>query len=89
MKGRPPEAAARREVLEEAGVVAEVVHPLGSVEYSAPPFSIDLKLSLMRYVGESSQSHERRQRCWASLTEALRRHHPGAKIGPLLRASQL
>ena len=86
-EGETPEVSARREVLEEAGVVAEVVRLLGSVSYTDRPFTIELKLCLMRYVGENSQPYERRLRRWVTLEESVRRHHLGSKIAPITRAA--
>ena len=87
-QGETPEVAARREVHEEAGVVAEPVRLLGSVSYADPPFTIELQLYLMRYVGESGHPYERRLRRWVSLEESVRRHHLGAKIVPVVRAAR-
>ncbi len=75
-KGRiaPEESAqeaAQREVLEEAGVEADVLEPIGTSAYGAGDETVSVRFFLMRSVVEGA-SPEGRQKRWCSYAEALR-----------------
>jgi 8-oxo-dGTP pyrophosphatase MutT (NUDIX family) len=69
--GESPEAAAVREVQEEAGVCAEVVARAGEIEYAVDGRTVRVIFFLMQYQGESGR-HEDRARAWRPYEEALR-----------------
>jgi 8-oxo-dGTP pyrophosphatase MutT (NUDIX family) len=69
--GETPEAAAVREVQEEAGVRAAVVARAGENEYSVDGQPVRTIFFLMRYQGEASR-HEDRAREWYRYEDALR-----------------
>jgi 8-oxo-dGTP pyrophosphatase MutT (NUDIX family) len=58
-KGETPEAAAVREVLEEAGVRAEVVARVGESEYDVRGRTVRVIFFLMQYQGEIVRTEER------------------------------
>ena len=64
------EAAACREVLEEAGVVATIIEPLGMIDYGNARGAVRSQFYLMEFVSEGTSS-EGRRRAWLSLDEAL------------------
>jgi 8-oxo-dGTP pyrophosphatase MutT (NUDIX family) len=69
--GETVETAAIREVLEEAGVVAGILSPVGSAEYETSDGQrVHARFFLMRYVGDSVAA-ETRHRRWCSYEEAL------------------
>ena len=80
--GEPPEAAAIREVREEAGIDAEVIEQIGTVryryvsKYDAEPALIrkQVHVFLMRYVAGSTDDHddEVQEARWVDIDEALR-----------------
>lgn len=79
--GEPPERAAVREVREEAGVDAEIVAPLGTIEYwyratyDPEPARVHkfVHVFLLRYLGGSTDDHdgEVTEARWAPIDEAL------------------
>jgi 8-oxo-dGTP pyrophosphatase MutT (NUDIX family) len=85
--GETPQDCARREVLEEAGVRTEVAGFLCSVSYRDRARTVRLRLYLMRYLGESGESRERRARRWVPIEESARRHHLGSVMEPAVRAA--
>ena len=68
--GETPEAAAVREVQEEAGVRAAVVARAGESEYELDGKSVRVMFFLMRYQGEAVP-HEDRARVWRRYADAL------------------
>ena len=68
--GETTEEAARREVLEEAGVVADIITKLGTVEYRTARGRIRTQFYLMEFASESDSS-EGRRREWLALEDAL------------------
>jgi 8-oxo-dGTP pyrophosphatase MutT (NUDIX family) len=83
--GESAARAARREVIEEAGVVGEVVRSLGTIRYPDVGFDVELELFLMDYVGESSLPHENRRERWVTSGLASRLHPRGELVAPLLK----
>lgn len=79
---------ARKEVLEEAGIVGEVMDYLGSITYIDMMFVIDLRLFLVKFLRESNESREKRLRRWVDSNEAVRIHHLGEKIKPILKRAK-
>jgi 8-oxo-dGTP pyrophosphatase MutT (NUDIX family) len=69
--GETPEAAAVREVEEEAGVCAEVVARAGESEYAVDGQTVRVIFFLMRYQGEAGR-REDRARAWHRYEDALR-----------------
>lgn len=69
--GETPEAAAVREVQEEAGVRAEVVARAGKSEYAVGGENVRVVFFLMRYRGEGRRQEDRA--CtWRPYDDALR-----------------
>jgi 8-oxo-dGTP pyrophosphatase MutT (NUDIX family) len=68
--GETPEAAAAREVEEEAGVRAEVIAPAGESEYAVEGETVRVIFFLMRYLGEASRQEDRAL-AWRRYEEAL------------------
>lgn len=68
--GETPEAAAVREVEEEAGVRATVVAPAGEGEYAVDGQPVRTIFFLMQYQGEASRQEDR-ARAWRRYEEAL------------------
>jgi 8-oxo-dGTP pyrophosphatase MutT (NUDIX family) len=81
-EGEPPEAAAIREVREEAGIDADVVAPLGKIEYrfrstyDPEPVRVHkiVHVFLLRYLGGSTDDHddEVTEARWLPIDDALR-----------------
>jgi 8-oxo-dGTP pyrophosphatase MutT (NUDIX family) len=81
--GEPPEQTAVREVREEAGVDAEIVAPLDTIEYwyvgdeggRRVRFHKYVHFYLMRYVGGDVANHDQEvlEAAWVPLTEATTR----------------
>jgi len=69
--GETPEAAAVREVEEEAGVCAEVVARAGESEYAVDGQNVRVIFFLMRYQGEAGRGEDR-ARTWHRYEDALR-----------------
>ena len=69
--GETPEAAAVREVQEEAGVRAAVVAPAGESKYAVDGRPVRTIFFLMRYQGEASRQEDR-ARTWRPYDDALR-----------------
>lgn len=69
--GETPEAAAVREVQEEAGVRAAVVARVGESEYAVDGQPVRIIFFLMRYQGEAGR-REDRARAWHRYEDALR-----------------
>ena len=70
-RGETPEAAAVREVEEEAGVLGAVVAQVGDSTYTVAGKPVRVVFFLMRYEGETS-AHENRALAWRTYEEALR-----------------
>jgi 8-oxo-dGTP pyrophosphatase MutT (NUDIX family) len=69
--GETPEAAAVREVQEEAGVRAEVIARAGESEYAVDGENVRVVFFMMRYQGEASRQEDRA--CtWRPYEDALR-----------------
>lgn len=68
-RGESPAAAAVRELVEEAGVVAEIVAPLDLVEYRVGREEVRVLFFLMRAVGATLR-HEGRGQEWLCYREA-------------------
>ena len=85
--GETPEVAARREVLEEAGVEATILKPIGLSEFDTNDGRrIRAQFFLLRYVRDGGPGEDRRRRwcaydeaqtllSWESSRELLRRAH--------------
>lgn len=69
--GESPEDAARREVLEESGVDAEIVHLLGDDSFEVNGKTIHVRFFLMRLLNQGAASESRETR-WCSPDEAER-----------------
>jgi 8-oxo-dGTP pyrophosphatase MutT (NUDIX family) len=68
--GETPEAAAEREVEEEAGVRAEIVAPAGESEFVVDGKPVRVIFFLMRYQGEAGRAEDR-ELAWRRYEEAL------------------
>lgn len=81
-EGESPEQTAVREVREEAGVVAEIVGPLGDIEYQyvstydAEPARVHKRVHmfLLRYLGGTTEDHDDEviEARWVEIDEAER-----------------
>ena len=81
--GEPPEATAIREVREEAGVDAEIVAPLGTIEYwyrstyDPEPVRVHkyVQMFLLRYLSGSTDDHDDEvlEARWLALDDAIRK----------------
>jgi 8-oxo-dGTP pyrophosphatase MutT (NUDIX family) len=69
--GETPEAAAVREVQEEAGVRAEVIARAGESEYAVDGENVRVVFFMMRYQGEASRQEDR-VCTWRPYEDALR-----------------
>ena len=69
--GETPEQAARREVLEEAGVDADVVSRLGDAAFDVDGEQVQVRYFLMRF-RQQGTARERREIRWCSLADAER-----------------
>jgi 8-oxo-dGTP pyrophosphatase MutT (NUDIX family) len=69
-KGETPEAAAVREVDEEAGVRATIVARAGESEYEARGKTVRVVFFLMQYRGDTTRSEERAV-AWRGYRDAL------------------
>ena len=87
-EGDSDQYTARKEVLEEVGIVGEVLEHLGSVTYPDMMFMIVLRLFLMKFVEESNKPYEKRLRKWVDFDEAVHFHHLGGKIKPIVRRAK-
>ena len=67
--GETPEAAAAREVEEEAGVIATVDAPIGTLEFRNARGMVRAQFYLMKFVSESAP-RENRRRAWFTVEEA-------------------
>lgn len=70
-RGETPEQAAAREVEEEAGVVASVEEPIGTLEFRNARGMVRAQFYLMRFVTEGRAGEDRR-RAWFTVNEAKR-----------------
>ncbi|HUF46843.1 MAG TPA: NUDIX domain-containing protein [Vicinamibacterales bacterium] len=68
--GETAEATAVREVLEEAGVVASVIAPVGRIEFDTARGHVSADYFLMRYEQEGLAEEDRR-RAWMAETDAV------------------
>ena len=73
-RGESAEAAAVREVQEEAGVRATIVAPAGESEYVVNGRPVRTIFYLMRYDGEADREEDR-GREWHRYEEAMKRLH--------------
>ena len=69
--GETPEQAAEREVLEEAGVRASVIAPVGATEFRSARGAVRAQFYLMEFVSEGSPGEDRR-RGWFTADDARR-----------------
>ena len=69
--GETPEQAAVREVVEEAGVHATVVSPVGATEFRSARGSVRAQFYLMEFSSEGAPGEDRR-RAWMTADEARR-----------------
>ena len=67
--GETPEAAAVREVEEEAGVIATVSEPIGTLEFRNARGMVRAQFYLMKFVSEGPP-RENRRRGWFTVEEA-------------------
>jgi 8-oxo-dGTP pyrophosphatase MutT (NUDIX family) len=70
--GETPEEAARREILEEAGVVADIVAPLGVLNFQFRGEAVHTMVYLLAYQGEAPPAEERECH-WGTFQETLAR----------------
>ncbi len=70
-QGETPEAAARREVLEEAGIAADIVAPLGDTSFDQRGRLIHVRYFLMKADGMVAAAAER-EICWCGPADAER-----------------
>lgn len=70
-RGETPEAAARREVLEEAGIAADVIAPLGDTSFDQLGRLIHVRYFLMKADGMAAAAAER-EICWCGPADAER-----------------
>jgi 8-oxo-dGTP pyrophosphatase MutT (NUDIX family) len=73
-KGETPEAAAVREVMEEAGVRASIVARVGESEYDVRGKTVRVIFFLMQYEGEIART-ESRGLAWRRYEDALELLH--------------
>ena len=69
--GETPEQAAVREVVEEAGVHATVVAPIGATEFRSARGQVRAQFYLMDFVSETAPGEDRRL-AWMTADEARR-----------------
>jgi 8-oxo-dGTP pyrophosphatase MutT (NUDIX family) len=69
--GESPEAAALREISEEAGVCARIIAPLGTMQFTYRDKQIVTKLYLLEYVEETFPQEEREFH-WGPYEETMR-----------------
>ena len=86
--GETAKFTARKEVLEEAGIVGDVIGYLGKITYTDVPFLIDLRLFLIKFITESNKPYEKRMRKWVDFHEAIYLHHLGGKIRSVVRRAR-
>jgi ADP-ribose pyrophosphatase YjhB (NUDIX family) len=84
-QGETPEVTARREVLEESGVGAQVERPLGTTEFAAQGEAVRVAYFLMSYQTSSPPMEDREIR-WCSLGRALA-STPFENIRDLIRSA--
>lgn len=70
-EGEQPCDTAVREVHEEAGVWARIVHDLGVVTWSVDGAVVTTRFFLMQAVGRGLRKHEDRERDWFPLQQAI------------------
>lgn len=69
--GETPEESAKREVLEETGIIAEVRSPLADIQFQDQSGSIRARFFLMAYIAAAGKGEQRKRR-WCTYTEGLR-----------------
>jgi 8-oxo-dGTP pyrophosphatase MutT (NUDIX family) len=69
--GETLEAAAKRELQEEAGIIAETVQPLTTIAYEKPDEKARAAFFLMRFIGPTKPA-ERREIQWLPFDGACR-----------------
>ncbi len=69
--GETPEQAAKREVLEETGVEAEIIQFVGTSEFEASGEAVTVKFYLLEYVAQKGKG-ESRQKRWCTFEEGLK-----------------
>jgi 8-oxo-dGTP pyrophosphatase MutT (NUDIX family) len=72
-KGETPEAAALREVKEEAGVVGKLIGPAGAIEYGFLGARARVEYFLAELSREAGPPEDGRDRLWCEVDEALER----------------
>ena len=85
--GESPAETATREVLEESGVVADVVQRLGRLEFEGRRGWVSAEFFLMEFRAEGRPSSEGRGRVWVTQAEA-ERNLPYADTRRLLAKAQ-
>jgi 8-oxo-dGTP pyrophosphatase MutT (NUDIX family) len=68
-QGETPRETALRETREEAGVAAEIVSPLGSLEFGSGKELVHVDYFLVRWTADVA-AHENRERRWCTVEEA-------------------
>ena len=69
--GESADVAARREVVEEAGVEGDILEPIGTSTYHAGGETVNVQFFLMRCVVEGKSAEGRRKR-WCTYAQGLR-----------------
>ena len=72
-KGETSEAAALREMREEAGVTGKVIGPAGVLEYGFLGVKARVEYFLVQFVREAGPPEDGRQRTWCGFDDALDR----------------
>jgi 8-oxo-dGTP pyrophosphatase MutT (NUDIX family) len=72
-KGETAEAAALREVKEEAGVLGRLLGPAGTLEYGFMGVKARVEYFIAEFTGEAGPPEDGRARVWCGLEEALER----------------
>lgn len=70
--GETPERAAQREVLEETGVVADIVDSIADATFHVDQQPVRVRYFLMRFRHQEEQVGEDRETRWCSLAESQR-----------------
>jgi 8-oxo-dGTP pyrophosphatase MutT (NUDIX family) len=69
--GETPEQTAKREVLEETGVEAEIIEFVGTNVFEAKGEAVRVKFFLMKYIGEKGNPENREKR-WCTFEEGFK-----------------
>ena len=71
-RGESPEAAALREVREEAGIAGSVIGPAGRVDFNSKQGRVRLDYFLIRYARQVDGGGEDREMQWCAVEDAIR-----------------